>query len=285
MKFLIMGAGGMAGHVISTHLSECGHDVLGFDKKLVTHCNVITGDVCDTALISKIITNGNYDAIINCIGILNQFAEQNKAAAVYLNSYFPHLLADITSNMNTKIIHMSTDCVFSGKRGNYTEDDLPDGETFYDRTKALGELIDDKNITMRNSVVGPDINEDGIGLLNWFMTRTEKIVKGYKNVKWTGITTLELAKAMEYAASAKVCGIYNMVYSESISKYDLLNLFNKHIMNNKYEIEPCLEPVLDKTLKRTKYELGYLVPSYEAMIDEMANWIKQHKQYYPHYIL
>lgn len=285
MKFLIMGAGGMAGHVISTYLSECGHDVLGFDRKQVSHCTTITNDVCNTSLIKEIIVNGNYDAIINCIGILNQFAEKNKAIAVYLNSYLPHLLADITKNMNTKVIHMSTDCVFSGEKGSYTEDDFPDGRTFYDRTKALGELIDDKNITMRNSIVGPDINEKGIGLLNWFMTQTEKIVKGYKNVKWTGITTLELAKAMEYAASAKVSGIYNMVYSESISKYDLLNLFNKHIMNNKYEIEPWLEPVLDKSLKRTRYELGYLIPSYEVMIIEMAHWMKQHKQYYPHYFL
>ena len=106
-----------------------------------------------------------FDTVINCIGVLNQFAERDKAGAVYLNSYLPHYLAKITEGTDTQVIHMSTDCVFSGKRGQYTEYDIRDGETFYDRTKALGEIEDEKNLTLRQSIVGPDIKRTGIGLM------------------------------------------------------------------------------------------------------------------------
>jgi len=102
-------------------------------------------------------------------------AEENKALAAFLNAYFPHFLADITKDLNTQVVHMSTDCVFSGKRGSYTGDDLRDGESFYDRSKALGELNDGKNITLCNSIVGPDVNPNGIGLLNWFMKQKGEV--------------------------------------------------------------------------------------------------------------
>ncbi len=283
MKFLVFGAGGMAGHTISTYLQEQGHDVLGFDRTKVLHCKSIVGDARDLIGIRKIIIDGKFDSVINCIGILNQFAEQNKELAVFLNSYFPHFLADVTKNTDTQVIHMSTDCVFSGKKGNYTEDDFRDGETFYDRTKALGELVDNKNITMRNSIVGPDLNKNGIGLFNWFMKQIGTI-KGYTKAMWTGLTTLQLAKAMEYAANTKASGLYNMVYKEPISKYDLLVLFNKY-MNNELVIEPYDNFVADKSLKRTRFELDYIIPDYEKMVSDMAEWIRGHKQYYPHYNL
>ncbi len=284
MKFLVFGAGGMAGHVITTYLCEKGHDVIGCDKKKVTHCNYLEGDVCDISFVKNLLIDGKYDSVINCIGILNQFAEDKKALAIYLNSYFPHLLADITQGMKTQVIHMSTDCVFSGKKGGYTEADFPDGETFYDRTKALGELIDNKNLTMRNSIVGPDINENGIGLFNWFMKQNGTI-NGYTKAMWTGLTTLQLAKAMEYAARVKANGLFNMVYKEPISKYDLLKLFNKYMRNNELNIRPYSEFVLDKSLKRTRFDLDYIIPDYEKMVIEMANWIMKHKHYYPTYTL
>jgi dTDP-4-dehydrorhamnose reductase len=148
------------------YLKERGHDVFGFDRSKSTLIDSVAGDARDMAFIRDLIGVKRYDAVINCIGILNQFAEQNKSLAAYLNAFFPHYLAEITDTTDTQIIHMSTDCVFSGKRGCYTEDDFRDGETFYDRSKALGELEDKKNITLRNSIVGPDINPNGIGLLN-----------------------------------------------------------------------------------------------------------------------
>ena len=284
MKFLVLGAAGMAGHTISTYLSEKGHDVIGFDRVNGQHCEFVVGDARNVEFIRGIITQGRFDSVINCIGILNQFADQNKELAVLLNSYLPHFLAEITKNLDTQIIHMSTDCVFSGKTGGYTESDLRDGETFYDRTKALGELEDEKNITLRNSIVGPDMNENGIGLFNWFM-KQDGTIKGYTRAMWTGLTTLELAKAMEQAAQKRASGLYNMVYSEPISKYDLLKLFNKYMRNDELNIEPFDGFVADKSLKRTRFEFGYVVPDYETMVSQMAEWIMDHKYYYPHYNL
>lgn len=284
MKFLVFGASGMAGHTISLYLKEQGHEVTGFDRNEVMHCKSIVGDARDTESIRTLITDGKFDSVVNCIGILNQFADQNKELSIFLNAYFPHFLASVTNGTDTQVIHMSTDCVFSGKRGGYTEDDLRDGETFYDRTKALGELEDDKNITMRNSVVGPDINPNGIGLLNWFMEQNGTI-NGYTKAMWTGLTTLQLAKAMEVAAKEKAHGLYNMVYKEAISKHDLLKLFNRYIRDNALTILPSETLVADKSLKRTRFEFGYIIPDYETMVAELAKWIRDHKDMYLHYNL
>ena len=195
MNFFVLGCNGMAGHTISLYLKEQGHTVFGFDRSKSQYISSVAGDAHDTEFLRKLISEGKYDSVINCIGILNQFAEQNKALASFLNSYFPHFLAETTAGTDTQVIHMSTDCVFSGKRGEYTEVDFRDGETFYDRSKALGELEDEKNITLRNSIIGPDINSKGIGLLNWFMHQQIEI-DGYTKAMWTGQTTLQLAKTM-----------------------------------------------------------------------------------------
>lgn len=284
MKFLVMGATGMAGHTICLYLKEQGHEVVGFDLKKSPIVTSIAANAADSEKVKEIVENGSYDYIINAIGLLNKAAEDNKASAVYLNSYLPHFLSDITKEMKTNIIHMSTDCVFSGKDGRYTENSLRDGETFYDRTKALGEIDDDKNITFRNSIVGADMNENGIGLFNWFMKQSGTI-KGYSKAMWTGLTTLQLAKAMERAAEEKVSGLYNMVYKENISKYDLLGLFNKYFRDNKINIEPCEDVTADKTLVRTNFEFDYIIPDYEKMVFEMSEWVKKHKELYPHYNL
>lgn len=111
----------------------------------------------------------------------------------------------ITGASSTQIVQISTDCVFSGSRGGYIESDFPDGKLFYDRSKALGELSNNKDITLRMSIVEPDMNRDGIGLINWFMQQKGR-VKGYKNAMWTGQTTLQLAKTIENAAIQRVYG-------------------------------------------------------------------------------
>ena len=128
MKFLILGCNGMAGHTISLYLKKQGHEVIGFDLKSSSLVNSVVGNAMDGAFIKDLILNNNFDIVINCIGVLNQFAENNKSMAVYLNSYFPHYLAEITEKTSTRIIHMSTDCVFSGKKGQYIESDFKDGE-------------------------------------------------------------------------------------------------------------------------------------------------------------
>lgn len=284
MNFFVCGCNGMAGHTISLYLQEQGHDVLGFDLRESKYIKSITGNAFETDKLRNIIETGNFDSVINCIGVLNQFAEENKALASFLNSYFPHFLAEVTAKTDTQVIHMSTDCVFSGKRGSYTEDDFQDGETFYDRSKALGELNDNKNITLRNSIVGPDINPNGIGLLNWFM-KQEGEINGFTKAMWTGQTTLQLAKTMEIAAKEKAHGLYNTVPDHSISKYDLCGLFNKYLRNDSITINPVEGIIADKSLKRTHFEFSYLIPDYEQMVAEMAEWIFKHKDMYPHYNL
>lgn len=284
MKFLVLGCNGMAGHMISLYLKEEGHDVLGFALTKSNLVDSVTGDATDAGLIKDLIGVNKFDTVINCIGILNQFAENDHAIATYLNSYFPHYLAKLTEGTGTQIIHMSTDCVFSGKRGQYTEDDLRDGITFYDRSKALGELEDDKNITLRNSIVGPDINREGIGLLNWFMQQHGQVT-GYTEVMWTGQTTLQLAKTMEVAAKERAHGLFNAVPDTSISKCDLLKLFNKHICKEKVKIISVDKMAADKSLKRTHWEFSYKIPDYEQMVSELADWMRAHKDLYPHYEL
>lgn len=284
MKFLILGCNGMAGHMISLYLREKGHDVLGFALAKSDLVDSVAGDAQDVAFMKELIGVDKFDTVINCIGLLNQTCDEHKAMAVYLNSYFPHQLARITEGTHTQIIHMSTDCVFSGKRGQYTEDDFRDGATFYDRTKALGEIVNDKDLTMRQSIVGPDINPNGIGLLNWFMQQHGEVT-GYTRAMWTGQTTLQLAKTMEMAAKERAHGLYNMVPNTNISKCDLLGMFNKHIRKEKIRILPVDKMAADKSLKRTHWDFDYKIPDYEMMIAELAEWMREHKGLYPHYEL
>lgn len=284
MKFFILGCNGMAGHIITIYLKEQGHNVIGFARAQSPFVQTVIGDAFDTQLIAKTLSEGSFDVVINCIGMLNQFAENDKAAAAFLNGYLPHFLVKSTLGTKTQVIHMSTDCVFSGQTGPYTEESFPDGHTFYDRSKALGEICDDKNLTLRNSIVGPDIKQKGIGLLNWFMQQNGS-VNGYTGAMWTGQTTLQLAKTMEIAAKEKLSGLINMVPSTNISKYELLKLFNHYLRHDELIINPVEGIVADKTLIRTNNEFNYQIPSYEVMVSEMADWMRSHKDLYPHYNL
>ena len=285
MKFLVLGCNGMAGHLISLYLKEQGHDVTGYARSESTFVSTIVGDASNFEFLRGVISIGKYDAVINAIGLLNQFAENNHGAASLLNGYLPHFLAEITDSTSTQIIHMSTDCVFSGKSGHYTESSLPDGTTFYDRSKAMGELNDGKNLTLRNSIVGPDIKKSGIGLLNWFMQQPGPSVNGFTGAVWTGQTTLQLAKTMEAAAKERACGLVNAVPSSSITKYELLNLFNKYLREDELTVNPIDGVTADKSLIRTNFDFSYNIPDYETMISEMAEWMKAHRTLYPHYNL
>ena len=284
MRYLILGCNGMAGHVITLYLKERGQEVTGFARAESPFVRTIVGDAYDTGRITDILRKNDYDLVINCIGILNQFAEKDKAEATFLNSYFPHFLVKATNDMRTRIFHISTDCVFSGKTGPYTEDSFPDGTTFYDRSKALGEIDDDKNLTLRCSIVGPDIKRTGIGLLNWFMQR-EGAVNGFMGALWTGQTTLQLAKTIEAAASTDAHGLINMVPSFNISKYELLRLFNHYLRNDSLKIKPVEGVVADKTLVRTRVGFDYRIPDYDTMVRELSEWMRAHKELYPHYQL
>lgn len=283
LKVLVLGAAGMAGHVISLYLLEQGHDVTTYTRRFFPYGTNIVGDVHNVDLLFSTIQNGSFEVIINCVGVLNRSCEEKMSEAVYCNSYLPHLLADRLKDTSSKIIHLSTDCVFSGKKGGYKENSFPDGQSFYDRTKALGELNDFKNLTFRNSIIGPDINTNGIGLFNWFM-KQKGAINGYQNVIWTGVTTITLARAINFAISENITGIYHLVNNKRINKYELLCLFNQYFRNNTITINPYNEYKIDKSLINTRGDFKFAVPSYEEMICEMFEWIKNHKEIYTHYL-
>lgn len=283
MKIIVLGCNGMAGHLISLYFKEQKHEVIGFGRSASPLLDkTIIGDASDMYLIKQTLDEGNFDAVINCIGLLNQFAENNKAMAVLLNGYLPHYLVECTKETNTRVIHMSTDCVFAGNDGPYYEDTLPNGVTFYDRSKALGEINNSKDLTFRNSIIGPDIKASGIGLFNWFMAQTTSI-GGFTGAIWTGVTTLTLAKAMEAALKENITGLYNLVNNESINKFDLCSLFNKYFRAFEVKIRPNDKLQLDKTLKCTRTDFSFVVPSYEQQIKEMREWVDAHPSLYPHY--
>ena len=282
MKVLVLGSIGMAGHLITLYFKEKGYDVTAYSMSPFPYCKNVIGNAFETQKFEKMLIDGEYDVVINCIGLLNEIAEKNPSKAVYLNSFLPHFIKETLKETKTKLIHMSTDCVFAGNTGPYYENSLRDGNTFYDRTKALGEIVDSQNLTFRNSIIGPDMNQGGIGLFNWFMKQNGHL-NGFTGALWTGVTTLTLAKAMEQAVKENLCGLYNLVNNESISKYNLICLFNNTFRNNELFIDKNDRLQLDKSLINTRSDFTFIVPSYKQMVIEMGEWVTSHKEFYPHY--
>ena len=278
MKILILGSDGMLGHVVKMYFEEKDYDVVCTtrrDEKSELYFNITTS----VGEIERIIKRVKPDVVINCIGILNKVAEEHKALAILVNSYLPHYLDEISVENNFKLIHVSTDCVFDGKTGNYDEMSIPNETSMYGRTKALGEVINDRSVTLRTSIVGPDINENGIGLFKWFMEQ-EGEVGGYDKVLWTGITTIWFARCMEMAIENNLVGLHHCVNNDVISKYDLLVLFKKYfnkdiVINHNPDVES------KKTLVRTDKSFDFGIPSYEDMIKDMREWVLNHKEVYP----
>lgn len=276
MKILVLGKSGMLGHVVYNYFSEQGMEVIGTSREGTGIIYDAFKKISDLELIIK---QERPDVVINCIGILNKDAENNKELAVKLNSLLPHYCDGLSSKYNFKFIHVSTDCVYEGTKGNYDEFALPDASSFYGRSKALGEIINNKNVTLRTSIIGPDINKDGIGLFKWFMNQTGQI-NGFDKVVWTGVTTIELTKAMEKAIQNNLTGLHHVVNNHSISKYELLKIikevFEKDIIISKEEIT-----ISEKTLIKTKCSFDFEIPTYRKMIEEMKEWIINHSELYP----
>lgn len=282
MKYLILGSGGMVGHTLALYLQERGHNVTGFSREKIDLFPSVVGDAMETEPLETLIKSGEFDVIVNCIAILNQFAEEHRSAAVYLNAFFPHRLADMTKALPTKVIHISSDGVFSGERGQYAENDLRDGRNFYSRTKALGEIEDDKNLTLRTSLIGPDINPGGIGLFNWFM-RQEGKINGYSRMVWTGLTSLQLGRLIEKLSLLPVVGLVHAVPPTAIAKHDLLCLFNHYFKGNSLHILPQDSPARDFSLKQSACMADLLRITYDDMIKDMRVWVDAHPSLYPAY--
>lgn len=271
-KVLVIGIKGMAGHVLFKSLPQLGnYDLYGIARNFESTDKTFNLDVFNIEELKKII-DSNFDIIINCIGILNKDAEDNPDKAIWFNSYFPHLLESLTKNTKTKVISISTDCVFSGKKGNYTESDVRDGEGFYAISKAMGEIENEKDLTIRTSIIGPELNNNGIGLFHWFMKQKES-VNGYSQAFWSGITTIELAKVIHQAILQDIKGLIIVAGKNKIDKYSLLKLFNKIFKNDSLIVSENSKYKVDKSMQSLRTDFDYSVPSYEKMILEMKQWI------------
>lgn len=281
---LVLGSAGMAGHAVTLTLNK-NKDLNTYN---VSHSRKLNNqstnmDVMELEKFDRFLNTLQLDVVINCTGILNEFAEKFKDKAAFINGYLPHFLETKYEGTGTKVIHLSTDCVFSGRGGGYDEHSCKDGDSFYARTKAVGELVNGKDLTIRTSIIGPDINMGGIGLFNWYM-KSKNQINGYINHLWTGVTTIELAKAVEAAISENLSGLYHLVPPDKINKYDLLILLN-HKFNRK-DLSICRfeNSFIDRSLINTRSDFTYKVPGYEQMAEEIKIWIDEHVELYPHYM-
>jgi len=275
MKLLILGGKGMAGHVITAYFIQKPEYEVFYTSRDPKDKNSLYLDVTDSNKVEKIIETIKPNIVINCVGILNEYASDNRLLAFQVNSLLPHQLSRLVERYQGKLIQISTDCVFSGMKGDYTEDDIPDGTSVYAETKRLGEIISDKHLTIRTSIIGPELKEDGIGLFLWFMKQKGKI-KGYQQVLWNGITTLELAKAIETMIKHNISGLYHLGSERKISKFTLLKMMEEVFEKTDVKIIPDSEITLDRTIRNTRTDFQYLIPSYEEMLYELRKWIEKH---------
>lgn len=274
MKILILGGKGMAGHVITSYFKQKPQYEVVYTSRDLGDKEGLYVDVTNATDLEKLMEQEKPDITINCIGILNHHAEQHSKLAFHVNSVLPHQLVKLTERYQGKLIHISTDCVFLGDKGNYTESDAPDGTSIYAQSKQLGEIISDKHLTLRTSIIGPELKTDGIGLFLWFMKQTGKI-KGYKRALWNGVTTIELAKAIEVFIQQDVTGLYHLATEPKISKFDLLQLMKEVFQKDDVTIEEDEVFVLDRTIKNTRIDHIYTPPTYRVMLEEMKDWIQK----------
>lgn len=285
-KVLVIGIKGMAGHMLYNYFTENKlFAVYGLARNVESSDTLFNVDVSDTAQLYSLFSENHFDYVVNCIGILNKDAEDHPSKAIWFNSYFPHYLEEITKGTQTKVIHISTDCVFSGKEGGYTENDVKNGTGFYAQSKALGELTNDKDVTIRTSIIGPELNQNGIGLFHWFMSQPDNArLKGYTNAFWSGLTTLELANVVREIIDQNISGLIQVAPSSKIDKFSLLSLFNTIYRNGTMTIEPNGDYHVDKSLVSIRTDFEYQVPDYQKMLESQKDWISKHPVTYTHYL-
>ncbi|RAS91280.1 NAD(P)-dependent oxidoreductase (plasmid) [Priestia endophytica] len=274
MKLLILGGKGMAGHVITDYFMQKEHYKVLYTSRDPNDETGIYLDVTNVKRVEEVIELAKPDIIINCIGLLNEQANTNPLRAFQVNSLLPHQLAKLAERHNGKLIQISTDCVFSGLEGDYTEGQIPDGTSVYAQSKQLGEIVNDQHLTIRTSIIGPELKEEGIGLFLWFMNQSGEI-KGYEKVLWNGVTTLELAKAIEEMIHHRITGLYHLGSSKKVSKYELLMLIQDVFQKNNVKIVRDQDIVLDRTIKSTRTDFEYIVPSYEEMLISLREWMQK----------
>ena len=278
-RILILGASGMAGHVIYLYLKETGNYSISnavYRHRLNAESIII--DVTNSNLVETLILEQQPDIIINCIGILIKGSTASPDNAIFINAYFPHLLKRLADIIGAKIIHISTDCVFSGKKGAYTENDFRDADDIYGRSKALGELINSRDLTIRTSIIGPELKQDGEGLFHWFMSQKSEI-NGYTEAYWGGVTTLELAKAIDKVITDNEIGLVHLTNGAKITKFELLRLLGVIWNKEGIIIKPYKEKSIDKSLLQLTSS-SFNVPSYSKMLLELREWMLNNQDVY-----
>jgi dTDP-4-dehydrorhamnose reductase len=283
-KVLVLGSTGMLGHqVFKEIIKSQNYEVFDISFRTKLRSESFICDIRDTKKLSNYIELIHPDFIINCIGVLIKESNNNPANAIYINSYFPHLIRSIADNLGIRLIHISTDCVFSGKKGEYTENDFRDADDIYGRSKALGEIFDNNHLNIRTSIIGPEIKENGEGLLHWFLNQKNK-VDGFSNSYWGGVTTLECTKVIIFAIENNITGIINVTNGEKISKYQILDTINT-ILGNRCDVNKVDGKIVDKSLKSIRNDFNYKIPSYQIMFTEMINDMKENCKFYKYYHL
>jgi dTDP-4-dehydrorhamnose reductase len=284
MKILILGAEGMLGHKLFEVLSSSYPETYGaISGKVNDHIykqismfqtERIIPDVnaMEFEQIESIIKNVNPDIVINCLRVTTHNNTALSAIKnITVNSVLPQQLLKVTYNRGCRLIHYSSDCVFDGKLGMYSEDDIPNAIHMYGRTRLLGEVCADHALVLRGSVIGQELMNHN-SLLDWFLRKKGGDIKGFSRAIYSGLSSIETAKVTSLILSNKqsLTGLYNIA-SDPISKYDLLNLAKKSFAvdvkikrDNSFKIDRSLNP------NKFNKEMNYIAPSWALMMKELA---------------
>ena len=281
-RVLVLGAGGMAGHMLAHHLREAGRRDLHTAARTRVFPDTHLVDVTRTDRLRALLGQVRPEVVVNAVGMLVQASAADTAMAILVNSHLPHALVRFGDEIGFRLIHVSTDCVFSGRRGGYAEQDFRDADTPYARTKALGEIDRPGHFTIRTSIIGPELNRAGTGLLHWVLNQHGD-VQGYSNVFWSGVTTLELARFIDSILDRPLDGLCHLTGADKISKYDLLLLIARIWERRDLVVHANGEVRSDKSMVCTRTDLGWEVPGYERMLLDLRAWMIRHAALYPHY--
>lgn len=276
MKVMVIGASGMLGHMVYEYLKSVGIEVYGAGRRASSSINLsfdlqyITTYDEVAAVTLSLIERFNVDAIVNCAGIIKQRSDGvSYYTMIQVNSIAPLILAEFCEKKKIKFIQISTDCVFSGRRGMYIETDQPDPVDEYGKTKYFGEAPA-PHLTIRTSIIGPEIHDQKVGLFEWFLCQ-DRTVDGYVNAIWSGVTTLQLSKVIHSVliADSWLSGIVHIV-TDPISKFDLLKqigiVFEKNIKIRPFEL---VVPV-NRSLMSTRSD--FKIPPIADQLMELKRW-------------
>ena len=285
LKVLVLGSTGMIGHQVYKflELSE-KYEMFNISYRKKLNEESILCDITNQDKFINIVKSISPDFIINCIGILIEGGNLDIKKAIFINAYFPHKLMSVADELKSKLIHISTDCVFSGeKKKPYIENDFKDGKGTYAKSKGLGEIINENHLTLRTSVIGPELKTNGEELFHWFMSQSGEI-NGYKNSIWSGVTTLVLAKTVGWAIENNITGLYHVTNNKSIDKFSLLCLIKKNTRKN-IKIHKFINKECNKSFIDTRKEINFTIPTYNEMVKFMIDDILKDKTKYQHYTI